>query len=236
MKKLTLALFCAVCGLGAVNAYASGDVIGAPAQIAFSGFYATGDFGYGRLFTTNSNLNPSTGGSYNRDHYGWSGGVGYNFALDTFNMLGIEADYLDLGQSVYTSGAAAAPANGSLTINSQAAALLATYTTIWNNGINLFLKLGAAYVWQNNDYSGSVLVAGGTRYGSITYQHFEPMGVLGVGYYIMKNLNLFVDTTVVGGDTPQGWTDHTGNITTFESSGKSTALAAQLKVGLSYQF
>lgn len=237
MKKLAIALTMLACGFGVNSVYASGGVVGAPVQMASSGFFVTGDVGYGRLFSTNSDLNPVVpGGSYDRDSVGWSGGLGYNFAIDSFNMLGIEADYLRDGKSSYTSGGTTN--NGTLNITSNSAAILFSFTTIWSNGVDFFFKVGPAYVWQNNDYSASTLVNGFTRTGSITYHQLEPMGVIGVGYYIMQNLNLFADATVIGGITPQDWNDiqQSGDVSTLDSSNHATALAAQFKVGLSYQF
>lgn len=220
MKKLLMS--CGLIMLGAVHLYA------APKQIAKNGIFVTADGGYGLLFTPDNNIN--SGGNFDRNSFVWSAGVGYHWAMDSFNLVGIEADYFSNGQSTYNSG----PGNsGSLKISSQAEALMFSYTTIWENGIDLFLKAGPVYLQQKNDVSGAPRVNGVVLTGSDNKTGFQGMVVLGVGYYIAKNLNLFVDGTYLFGHTDTNWNSISPGNT---PSNISLAASAQIKAGLSYQF
>lgn len=220
MKKLLMS-----CGLIFLCAsYASAM----PKQVASSGFFVTGDAGYGYLFTPGSDI--SSGGSYQRGNLAWSAGVGYNWALDSFNLAGLEVDYLDNGKSTYNSGSVG---GGPLKITSQSAAILLSYTTIWENGINLFFKAGPVYVRQKNDFSSPTYVNGVLMSGSDTKTGFSGMGELGVGYYLAHNLNLFVDATYLFGHTNSNWNNIAPGNT---PSNISLAASAQVKLGLSYQF
>jgi hypothetical protein len=200
----------------------------APVQIAQPGVYITADLGGGILFTPDSNLTVS-GGSFKRSYFTWSGGLGYNWALDSFTIAGLEADYFDNGQSYYTSGV-----NGNAEITSSAIAALLTFTTIWENGINVFVKAGPAYVMQKNTFANNTNIQGAVISGSQTKNTFQCIGVLGLGYYIAHNLNLFTDFTYVYGHSPGSWNSVIKNGAIDYPS--LNAASAQIKVGLSYQF
>jgi hypothetical protein len=206
-----------------------------PVQSATSGVFVTGDAGYGILFTPDANLNPSTGGSFTRSHFVGSAGLGYNWALDTFNLVGLEADYFNNGQSTYNSGGGAN--SGTLTVTSSSVAILLSFTTIWNNGIDFFFKIGPTYVQQVDSFSGPAVVNGYVRWGNGVNQNFEGMGVIGLGYYIAHNLNLFTDVTYTYGRSKSNWSNVSqgGDIGSMDF-GDEGAAAAQIKVGLSYQF
>ena len=102
-----------------------------------SGFYITGDVGYGYLFTPNSDQNsPTTTGSYSHGGLAGSLGGGYRWALDSFSALGLEVDYLYNGKATYnnnpaTLGGGGPSYNGTATFTSQGAALMA----VWNSHV-----------------------------------------------------------------------------------------------------
>lgn len=193
-----------------------------------SGFYITADGGYGRLFTPDSTQ--STGGNSSFDQKGFVGsaGVGYNWGLDSYSTLGLEVDYLDNGESNYTNN------NGSsLEMSSHAYALLGAFDTMWSNGINFFAKLGPAYVVQNNDYTGTAIVNTYSGSGSTKVDGITIMGVIGLGYFITPQLNVFIDALALNGEHQGDWSFVTQSGPLTQSG---TAASAQIKAGLSYQF
>lgn len=220
MKKLLLG--------GALAVLTVTQIYAAPAKVAKSGVFVNGDFGYGLLFTPNTSLNSASGNTIDRDHFAWSAGLGYAWALDSFNMAGIEADYFYNGKANYNGGVG----SGTLTANSTAEAILFSYTTIWENGVNLFFKAGPAYLQQKNDFSARTNVNGVIFSGSGTYNTITGMGVIGLGYYVAPNLNFYVDVTGVYGKYSNSWNVVQGN--TPQNIGAMAS--GQVKLGLNYQF
>jgi outer membrane immunogenic protein len=198
-----------------------------------SGTYITADGGYGYLFTPNSDQNaPTTGGSYNHGGAAGSIGLGYRWAMDSFTSLGLEADYLYNGKATYDNDAATVGStsyDGTATFTSQGGALMAVFSTIWENNINLFGKAGVVYVSQKQSYSDPTVVAGTVVSGSDTAHGVEFIGVLGLGYMLTQSVNLFIDGTYTSGGSGGSWTS-TSN-TDF-----NIVQTAQLKAGLSYYF
>lgn len=193
-----------------------------------TGPYITADGGYGRLFTPDSIQATGTNSSFDQKGFVWSAGVGYNWGLDTYSTLGLEVDYLDNGEGNYTNS------NGSsLEMSSHAYALLGAFDTMWTNGINFFAKMGPAYVVQNNDYTGTASVNGYSGSGDTHVDSTEILGIIGLGYFITPQVNLFVDLTALNGE-------HQGDWSFVTQSGKltqsGTAASAQIKAGLSCQF
>jgi hypothetical protein len=199
-----------------------------PAKVAKSGIFVTGDLGYGILFNPKDNMNGAPGNTVDRNSFVWSAGLGYAWALDSFNMVGIEADYFSNGQSKYNGGTG----SGTLIATSTAEAILLSYTTIWENGINLFFKAGPDYLQQKNNFSGPTNINGVIFSGSGTHTGITGMGVIGLGYYVTKNLNLFADVTGVYGNYSNSWSVAAGDTPKNIGAGAS----AQIKAGLTYQF
>ncbi len=198
-----------------------------------SGYYLTGDVGYGYLFTPNNTQNaPTTGGSYNHGGPAGSIGGGYRWAMDSFTGLGLEADYLYNGKATYNNDAATLGSNsydGTGTITSQGAAILLAFTTQWENGINIIAKAGMAYILQTQSYSSPTVVSGTLVSGSNKNSAYEFVGALGMGYMITQNINLFVDGTYISGDKGGSWTP-------TSNTQNSIVQSAQIKGGLSYYF
>lgn len=220
MKKILIAAALAL--LSCSHAYAKAK------YIATSGVFVTGDLGYGVLFTPQRGIDNSQG--FNQGGIGWSGGIGYNWALDSFDTIGIEADYFDNGSALYKS------TTGNLKVNSATAAALLSYTTIWENGVDLFFKAGVGYLQQNNDVQDggvanidSYSVTGSGTNGSVT-----GVGVIGFGYFVAKGLNLFFDTTYVYGGNDKYW--NSGVISGNRPKDIKAASSLQFKLGMSYQF
>lgn len=221
MKKQTIALLSTLASIGTLSASYADDATLYTLDSDF--FYLTADAGYGQLTTPNSSPTP-TGSSPNLNSLVFSAGVGYAYALDSFSTIGLEADYSDNGKAEY---------GGNFQISSKSVALLGTFSTMWTNGISVFIKGGVADVYQSKDYSGTVIVNGFARSGSGTHQAFEPEGVVGVGYQISPDLNIFTDFTYVGGHSGSNWNDvvSSGN----DNSDNQVASSLQLKVGVLYQ-
>ncbi len=219
MKKILI--------VGALALFSCSHADAKAKYIATSGIFITGDFGYGVLFTPQHNINNYQG--FNQENIGWSGGIGYNWALDSFDTIGIEADYFDNGSALYKS------TTGNLKINSSTVAALLSYTTIWENGIDLFFKGGVGYLQQNNDVeSGVAHIDPYHVRGSGTNSGVTGVGVIGFGYYIAKGLNVFVDTTYVYGGNDKYWNNDV--ITSDNPDSIKAASSLQFKLGMSYQF
>ncbi len=197
---------------------------------AQSGFYLTADGGYGTLTTPDATLNTSTG-SYDRTGLVWSAGAGYAWAMDSYTLLGLEADYLDNGQSAYTGNGSG---NGNLNISSNAFAIAGMFNSAWSNGFNVFAKAGVADVQQVGRFTQATTVNGYTRWGNSFGTSFQFLGVLGAGYYLTNSINLFLDYTYLSGNGRTNW-----DFIDASGAGKSnsdTAAASQFKLGLSYAF
>ena len=224
MKKILTIL--ALAGAPIVAAHANPHYV-------TSGFYLTGDLGYGYLFTPNSDQNsPTTGGSYNHGSVAGGLGGGYRWAMDSFSSLGVEADYLYNGKATYNNDPASLGGksyDGTATFTSQGAAILAVFATQWENGINIFAKAGVSYILQDQSYSSQALVAGTPASGSDTNHGIEFIGSLGTGYLITQNINLFIEGTYIGGKTGGSWTS-------TSSTQNDIVANAQLTGGLSYYF
>ncbi len=199
-----------------------------------SGYYLTADAGYGYLFTPNNAQNaPTSNGTYNHGSAAGSLGGGYRWALDSFTTLGLEADYLYNGKATYNNDATSFNGSGSYdgtaTITSQGAAIMAVFTSQWENGINIFGKAGLAYLMQDQSYSSPTVVAGTLVSGSDTNHAYDFIGVLGLGYMVTQNIDLFIDGTYTAGTSGGSWTS-------TSNTQNSIVESAQLKGGLSYYF
>jgi hypothetical protein len=220
MKKILM--------VGALVLFSCSHAYAKARYIATSGLYLTGDVGYGILFAPGGNIVNGQGVDLNS--VGWSGGIGYNWALDSFNFIGVETDYFDNGGATYKSS------TGNLQIHSATVAALLSYTSIWENGVDVFLKGGVGYLQQtNNVQNGYVQI---DRYnnltGSGTNGTVTGVGVIGVGYYLAKGLNLFVDTTYVYGSDDRYWNHDMISGNSLDKIEAASSL--QFKLGLSYQF
>ena len=219
MKKILM--------IGALALFSCSHVYAKARYIATSGAFVTGDLGYGILFTPKDSV--SHGQSPSRENIAWSGGFGYNWALDSFNVVGVEADYFDGGNASYPSS------DGNLKINSETAAALLSFTSIWENGIDVFLKGGVGYLQQTNDVqNGFVRMDDHTLTGSGTSNMITGVGVVGVGYYLAKGFNIFVDSTYIYGGDDKYWNKFV--ITGNSPKDIKPASSLQFKLGMSYQF
>lgn len=123
---------------------------------------------------------PSLNGANSTDQqYTYEGGLGYQYNFGQHFASGVEANYIDYGQTSYS------PSNSSSSSGSfanSAIQLLITGTYLMDNGVNTFVKAGAAH--QVSDLS--------LTNGSADISSWIPAVAGGVGYYVIKNLNLYV--------------------------------------------
>ncbi|BBF91825.1 outer membrane protein [Blastochloris tepida] len=145
-------------------------------------FYGKGGVAYGEVKSTLTNDNGSRYFRETNDHIGWTLGLGAEYALAPNWILGLEYNYIDLGDERYGGGVASSFADYTADIafstvlarlsykfgaggNPLAAALLgpATPGGLWNG---LYLGLQGGYAWGTSDqtlYAGSLVGGGGSR-------------------------------------------------------------------------
>lgn len=111
--------------------------------------------------------------------YTYDAGLGYQYNFDKHFSSGIEANYINYGKTTY-SAPVNNPNNGSFT--NSAIQLLVTGTYLMDNGVNTFVKAGAAHQASSLSISN----------GSADLSSWIPDVAGGVGYYVLKNLNLYV--------------------------------------------
>ena len=150
------------------------------------------------------------GYSTSNHDYTLGGTLGYNYALSNNLSTGLEANYSNFGKTSYSS-----PANSGSFKNS-ALQLLLSGTYLMDNGFNTFVKVGAAN--EQSTLSASNSEAGVTSW--------LPAAAAGLGYTVMKNLDVYGQYEHTFGDN---WNN--ANLSTTPS--KAAALNV-FSVGVNY--
>lgn len=109
----------------------------------------------------------------------YNANLGYQYNFNKNFASGLEANYINYGQTGYT------PNNNSGSTGSfqnSAIQLLVTGTYLMDSGVNTFIKAGVAH--QTSDLSVTNTDA--------DISSWVPAVAGGVGYYVLKNLNLYI--------------------------------------------
>lgn len=142
---------------------------------AMAGIYIGGGGG----FSAPENAPNLPGTNSSNEQYTYNAGLGYQYNFDQHFASGVEANYINYGKTDYSPN----QSNGvSGSFTNSAIQLLITGTYIMDNGVNTFVKAGAAHQMSNLSITN----------GSADISSWIPDVAGGVGYYVLKNLNLYV--------------------------------------------
>ncbi len=118
----------------------------------------------------------------------YGGTVGYQLGLGQKLATGVEANYTQFGQSSY--GGNASTGNASGRFENSAVQILLTGTYLMDNGFNTFLKVGAAHEQTGFDLANNTTGVAG----------WIPAVAAGLGYELIKNVNLYAQYERTFGD------------------------------------
>jgi opacity protein-like surface antigen len=175
MKKIVVSTFIVSATLGSLQVVAGGMD-----EVQERGFYAQIEGGYAQL-DTNTNLFAAQKVDKGDFSYGLRGG--YEIPLSDSWLWGIEAGYFNFGKTSYIN---TAPFGVNVDIKQQGGDLLAVIKKNFNNGLNLYGKAGAAYVYQ--DVNLVLPVASSTGLNINESKKFLPEIAGGVGYQISDKI------------------------------------------------
>ena len=226
LRLLSLITFSSICSLAHADPY-TGTV-----TTADHGFILSAEGGYAWLLgTPNATMDGSTG-TYKRGDITWGANLGYAWPLDTMSAVSLELGYADNGQNKYTGGGGALN-TGTLTIKSQDIQALGGFNSIWDSGINAFLKLGATVLQQKADLTATALIDGThvAKFSSTKY-YPRPMAVIGMGYKITPSVNLYIEGSGIYGELNSNWS----SVGTTPNKINAGSFVFAGKVGLSYAF
>jgi opacity protein-like surface antigen len=122
-------------------------------------------------------------------NFTYGGTVGYQMAVGQKMATGVEANYNQFGQTQYGGNGASSGSSGSF--KNSAIQLLLTGSYLMDNGFNTFVKVGAAHEQSSFDLSNSSLGVTG----------WIPAVAAGLGYELMKNVNLYAQYERTFGDS-----------------------------------
>ena len=187
----------------------------AMAVTAQSGVFVTGGVGIGALKTP---TNFPTGQGYSTKNYGfaWDAGLGYQQALNTNILVGLEFGYAQLGKSSFSSDATGGTTES---FTNKAWQVLLSGTYLWNNGFNLFVNGGAARVKTD---------ASGTYHGDSSTKTRPVIG-FGAGYQFTQSIGANVAYEHMFGKDYSDANDLNTNSTT-------PATSSTLTLNLTYTF
>lgn len=141
--------------------------------------------------------------------------LGYQYNFNKNFASGLEANYINFGQTGYSPD----NSNGSSgSFKNSAIQLLVTGTYLMDSGVNTFIKAGVAH--QTSDLSVTNTTA--------DISSWVPDVAGGVGYFVLKNLNLYVQYQHEFGDN---W----ANATTSGIPGKPVNMDT-FTAGVTYLF
>jgi hypothetical protein len=223
MKKVVISSIGLALALAASSCYAD--------FVLPTGPYASLEGGYGFLNMPKQSMN-TNGGDYSITNFLWGANVGYSWGLDSYSTIGLEAGYNDNGQAKYD-GSGAPGDTGSMTLTNTNWDILATFMTYWPNGWNMFVKVGPAYTTQKKDMDGTVIINGYSFTNqNNTDNEFDAMFVLGVGYLVSSNVNLYAEASYVNGVNHNSFEYVEAN----SNVGDEAASVYAAKVGISVTF
>jgi predicted porin len=144
-------------------------------HIAMANVYVGGGAG----FSAPQNAPTLPPSNTTNQQYTYNAGLGYQYNINEHFASGIEASYVNYGKTDYSpeqnSGSSGSFANSAIQV-------LITGTYLMDNGVNTFVKAGAAHQTSDLSLSSS----------STDLSSWIPAVAGGVGYYVLKNLNLYV--------------------------------------------
>jgi opacity protein-like surface antigen len=232
-------------GLLATSAFADTTILPVTSTPKNS-VYISGDVGYGVLSTPNQNIAEPDGfyvQSASHSNGGFAGGVniGINHALSSNLLVGGEFGWASNGRAKYTETSTtndtpSSDETATLKITSTDLQLLATSTYVFNNGLNVFGKAGAARVQQKGTVSSSPAWEAET-----TETRYQPMLAAGIGYQF-RMVNLFVQYGHIFGKDAKNFNDlfnvnvdEDGN-PTGDASFNGTVAVDTIKAGVAVNF
>ncbi len=116
------------------------------------------------------------------------GTVGYQLPVGQKMATGVEANYTHFGQTSYSGNASNNQASGSF--KNSAIQVLLTGTYLMDNGFNTFVKIGAAHEQSSFNLDSNTMGVTG----------WIPAMAAGLGYALVKNLNLYAQYERTFGD------------------------------------
>jgi predicted porin len=141
--------------------------------------WANAYIGAGGGFSAPENAPSLNGANSSNQQYTYNADLGYQYNFAPHFASGIEADYINYGQTNYT------PSNTNSTNGSfanSAIQILVTGTYLMDNGVNTFVKAGVGHQTSELNLNN----------GSTSLSTWIPDVAGGVGYYVLKNLDLYV--------------------------------------------
>jgi opacity protein-like surface antigen len=223
-------------GLLATSAFADTTILPVTSTSKNS-VYISGDAGFGALSTPDQNLAEPDGTyvqSASHSNGGFAGGVnvGLNHALSSNILVGGEFGWASNGRAKYTETSTSndTPASDetvTLKITSTDLQLLATSTFLFNNGLNVFGKAGAARVQQKGTVSSYPVWDAET-----TETQYQPMLAAGVGYQF-RMVNVFVQYGHIFGKDPKNINDL---FNSNDGSFNGTVAVDTIKAGVAVNF
>jgi opacity protein-like surface antigen len=135
--------------------------------------------GGGAGFSAAQNAPSLNGTDNSNQQYTYNANLGYQYNFNPHFASGLEANYINYGKTSYSG--TPNPANSGSFTNS-AIQVLITGTYLMDNGVNTFVKAGAAHQASSLSLTNS----------SADLSSWIPAVAGGMGYYVLKNLNLYV--------------------------------------------
>ena len=135
--------------------------------------------GGGAGFSAPENAPNLNGANSSNQQYTYSANLGYQYNFTPHFASGVEANYINYGETSYS---ATATNSNSGSFTNSAIQVLITGTYLMDNGVNTFVKAGAAHQVSDLSLTNS----------SADLSSWIPAVAGGVGYYVIKNLNLYV--------------------------------------------
>ena len=120
------------------------------------------------------------------------GTLGYQMAVGQKMATGVEANYTHFGETAYSGSGSNSDSSGSF--KNSAIQVLLTGTYLMDNGLNTFVKIGAAHEQSSFNLANSTAGVAG----------WIPAMAAGLGYELMKNFNLYAQYERTFGDS---WTN-----------------------------
>ena len=172
------------------------------AVTAKTGVFVLGGLGVGSTQTPTSEYEGTgvTESTISTAETAWAVGVGYNDALTSHMLVGGEVDYAMDGAADYSYTDGAGKTSGKIRTHSMD--FLGDATYLWQNGFNLFGKLGVARLSQDATISGANNNGTGlfTPNSNQNKTAYKAKMVLGLGYAVSDAWNLTLSFIGTGGD------------------------------------
>jgi len=110
--------------------------------------------------------------------YTYAANLGYDYNINQHFAGGIEGNYTNYGKTSYSSASPASSGN----FKNSAIQVLITGTYLMDNGVNTFVKAGMVHEQSNLNLAT----------GSTSISNWIPALAGGIGYRVLKNLNLYI--------------------------------------------